>query len=243
MGKRRLGLGAGVFSIFLFIYFVAVAYAIPITITATGDNYIYYYDWVNQSWQKLDDADYDSWKVPAQVSLEWDNGYGYLVFAVKNRGTGSSGNPAGLLAEVEVSNWGSVLSGESWEVFGISGGWTGLPNFDVWDYLSCSDWVGASWYASNSGEINPNYPQADGIDTDLVAFWYEENGNQGISGIDLQARWIWTDRNFSADMDKGALFRVRVPQPNKIPDPVVPEPTGLSLFLLGGILGLVRKRS
>ena len=224
--RWRLGLG-----LFFILCGISIrAYSFPITITATGDNYLYYYDWAKNSWEKLDEQDYDSWKSASMVSLDWDSDWEYLVFAVKNRGTGSSGNPAGLLAQIDMGGV-KVLSDESWEVFGISNGWSGVPGFDVEDYLQRTGWSKAEWYADNMGAVNPLHSEAD-EDGDGVSFWYESNGGS-ILGIGDEAKWIWTGRNFSSDMDKGALFRVSIDDPQNAPLQVAPEADSFALVLVG----------
>ncbi len=218
-------------------------FSLTISITATGDNYLYYYDWKDGFWKKLDKDKYDSWKKSSSVDIvDFNGGYDYLVFAVKNKGTGSSGNGSGLLVQIDISNGIQILSDDSWEVYHIANGWDEMPQFDVATYLSYS-WDKADWYAYNNGNINPNHLEASGKDSDGISFWYEENESRPISGIDLAAKWIWTGENFSSTMDKGALFRVKIPSSQKGPSPVVPEPGALSMLLIGiGNVALWRRR-
>ncbi len=214
-------------------------FSVTITITATGDNYLYYYNWERGSWEKLNNDDYDSWKRSASVRIKSSGGYDYLVFAVKNKGNGSNGNGSGLLAQIDISNRIRIFSDDSWQVSPVSEGWDKMPQFDVVNYRSYS-WNKAEWYAYNNGEINPNHSEADGRDCDGKSFWYEENGSKPISGIDLTAKWIWTGKNFSSEMDKGALFLVRIPPvDNKSSNSVVAEPNTIALLLFGLLVSIV----
>ncbi len=215
-------------------------FSITITITATGDNYLYYYNWNSGGWEKLDAKRYNSWKKSASLTLDWSDTWDYLVFAVKNRGKGSWGNGAGFLAQIDLSTGDRILSDENWEVFPIASAWSGVPDFDVLSYFS-SPWQRPEWYAYNSGGVNPDHPEAEGDTLDDVSFWYKENKFRSISGIALEAKWIWTDYNFSTRMDKGALFRIRICSQKNI-DPLVPEPSSLVMLLVGVTLILPKRR-
>jgi len=217
---------------FIFNFLPIRGYSFPITITATGDNYLYWYNWGSNGWEKLDDQDYDSWKASSTLTLDWGDNWGYLVFAVKNRGNGSPGNPAGLLAEVNV-NGEDVYSDESWDVFSIPEAWSGVPAFDVQVYLSMAGWHNATWYAYNSGAVNALYPMVDSNHNGLSC-WYDNNGG-AISNIDGVAKWIWSENDFSFSMDKGILVGLDISSiyNTNAPADIVPEPNSFILLFMG----------
>ncbi len=222
-----------IFLSLFFLFLPLFSWAFSLTITATGDNYLYYYNWAKETWQKLDAKTYNSWKTPATLTLEWDADHPFLLLAVKNRGSGSPGNPAGLLAQVEIPDQ-VIVSNSSWEVLAVPSAWSGTELSDPQEYLGQTGWQPAQWYAANSGEINPARPEADGTNNNGKSLWYEENDRSPIQNIIEEAEWIWTNNNFSPDMDKGAIFRIRIPsQGNSSSSSVVPEPSNLSLLFLG----------
>jgi len=108
------------------------AFAIPITVNMTADNILdnggLCYDSTctdGTTWSTLNGglalANANDWTKSDSVTIDLGPGTHYFAWHVLNEGTGGSGNPAGLLAEILWSDGVNRSSG-SWEVYDVSSG-------------------------------------------------------------------------------------------------------------------------
>jgi len=132
-----------------------------------------------------------NWRVSDSLVVNLAPGTYSFAFFAQNLGTGSSGNPAGFLAEIL---WGSnsLVSSSSWDVTTCTSS-------------SCNygGWTAATQYGTNGG----------------ANIWRTANSNLPVAGISTAANWIWTARNFNSSTDQFVAFRVNftiVPEPGSL---------------------------
>ncbi|WP_354624338.1 PEP-CTERM sorting domain-containing protein [Psychromonas sp. MME2] len=141
-------------------------------------------------------ANVSNWQNADSFTLDLAPGTYEFGFVVNNFGIGSTGNPAGLLAEIL---WdGNInVSSSAWDV-----------TTNGVDFVSATEW------ARNGTGI-----------------W----GNKLLGEISSDAKWLWTENNFSDKTENIAAFRTSI---------TVPAPATLGILGLGLFgLGLLRKRS
>lgn len=106
------------------------AHALPITINMTADNNIAGGGLCTNSsctsinnWSSLgaSTANFNNWQRSSTVNLNLSAGTHYFAWNIQNYGAPSSGNPAGLLAEILWNN-GANYSSSNWEIFNINTG-------------------------------------------------------------------------------------------------------------------------
>jgi hypothetical protein len=163
--------------------------AIPVTITYTTDNRLDppYWGLCDDSSCQTGDifptgANAGDWRFADSYTVDLGVGTHYFAWFGLNVGTGSSTNPAGLLAEITWSG-GSNSSGSAWDI---------ATSFDdVFDGTAV--WESATQYGANGG----------------ANIWTSVMGGP-IAGISGDAQWIWSANNFSADMDQEVVFRTSI---------------------------------
>ena len=154
-----------------------------------------------------------NWRIADSATLNLGTGSYQLIFRVQNIGTGSSSNPAGLLAEISGTGVsGDLLSSTSWDYALASGS-------DPADFNSLS-WAAASVYGNNGGSN----------------IWTGANGGNPITGISTSAQWIWSSPNFTASMDPELYLRAGI---TVVPEPTTM--TLLALAGAGALLRRRRK--
>ncbi len=180
------------------------ASAVPVTINMTGDNLInsggLCYDnscTDGTNWSSLgaDSSNMDDWRYATSINLDLDAGTHWFAWRIENYGVGGSGNPAGLLADI---NWagGSNYSSSSWEVYDIGTGgfvelateygengganiWTNVLGGAVSGISTSANWI----YASEN--FSSNTDGSIWIRTSIQIAQVSEPGTVALLGLGL----------------------------------------------------------
>jgi hypothetical protein len=209
-----------------------LALAVTVNFGFTGDNTVANW-WIIDGAgptlsgpQSMNGGAAGDWQTADSQNVALQDGHSYdVIFRVQNTGTGSSGNPAGFLAEISGTGpfadrvSGELLTSTSWDYSVI----TGTPSeSSAADFLLRS-WSPASAFGINNGSAN---------------IWTNTNGGP-IAGIDSLARWIWSPTNFSALTPADVYLR------GHFNIALVPLPPAVWLFgsSLVALLAVARRRT
>ncbi len=182
----------------------AAAHAVPVTLNMTADNIIAGGGLctnstctAQQSWNALgaSNSNFNNWQRSSTLALNLDAGTHHFAWHVVNQGQGSSGNPAGLLAEI-LWTGGAHYSSSMWEIFnpttgsliqyatqyGANGGnniWTNNNGGAVSGISNNANWI----YTSSN--FNANMPNNAWIRTSITIASVPEPATMAIMGIGL----------------------------------------------------------
>jgi len=154
-----------------------------------------------------------------------------LIFRVNNRsdpgnGYGSPGNPAAFLADLTISGYlypseERLSSSSSWSWIIDTGKGIGAP----------PDFTNLTWTSATEWSYEGTSPNNGGVN-----IWTNGNGDNPISDISLNARWIWGDKNgtdLGTDVDPDPENWLWIK--TDIIVPPIPEPATIIIWsLLGG---------
>jgi len=169
------------------------AWAVFVNVTYTADNIVG--TWFQNGGAPVTQtlgANSGNWKIADSAVLNLSPASYQLIFRVENLGTGSSGNPAGLLVEIQgVGVSGDLLTSTNWEYALVGGA-------DPADFNTLT-WAAATQYGNNG---SPNI--------------WTTNNNGPIAGISTSAQWIWSSPNFTSSMDQELYLRAGI---TAVPEP------------------------
>lgn len=177
--------------------YAGTAQAVPVTINMTGDNLIENGGLCFDSsctdgtgWHSLgaNDGDLGDWTASSSTVLDLGAGTHSFAWQIDNFGSGSSGNPAALLAEI-LWDGGANYSSSSWEVYNINTG----------DLIEM-----ATEYGANGGSniwANVLGGAVEGISSDANWIYTSENFNQNTPD-DI---WIRTSISITKVSEPGTI--------------------------------------
>ncbi len=182
----------------------SAAFAIPVTVNMTGDNIIsnggLCYDASclgGTGWSDLgaDTSNFNSWQNSSSLTLDLDLGTHWFAWNVTNVNTGSSRNPAALLAEI-LWDGGANYSSSDWEVYDIASG-SLIENATEYGLNGASN----IWNSVNGGAVA-------GISNNANWIWSSNNFGASMP----QDLWIRTSITISEVPEPGsiALFAIGI---------------------------------